>query len=82
MEPVSSKVRPIVTLNAGQWWQLKDCHVQIGRVGKTLTEYKMLRKPDQRGVQPQMGTTKKVAAYLKLHKARLVERPQPSKPAR
>lgn len=68
-------------LEAGQWWQTKDCFIQIGRVGKTLTEYKMLRKPDQRGVQAQMGTTERVMAYLKAQKARLVKRPQSSKPA-
>lgn len=69
------------TLDAGQWWQTKDCYVQIGRVGKTLTEYKLLRKPGQRGVQSQMGTTKRVMAYLKANKAKLIERPQVLKPA-
>jgi hypothetical protein len=81
METRTSREQTGVPLDAGQCWQMKDCHLQIGRVGKTLTEYKLLRKPGQRGVQSQMGTTKKVAAYLRMHKARLVERPQPPRPA-
>jgi len=81
MEPQTSPKPTNALLDAGQWWQMKDCYIQIGRVGKTLTEYKLLRKPGQRGVQSQMGTTKQVMAYLKAHKARLVERPEVPKPA-
>jgi hypothetical protein len=81
MERQTSKESTSVPLDAGQWWRMKDCYIVVGRVGKTLTEHKLLRKPGQRGVQAQMGTTKSVVAYLKLHKARLVERPQPPKPA-
>ena len=81
MEPQTSPKPTTELLDAGQWWQMKDCYIQIGRVGKTLTEYKLLRKPGQRGVQSQMGTTKRVMAYLKAHKAKLVDRPEPPKPA-
>jgi hypothetical protein len=75
MERQTTRTEASVPLDAGQWWQMKDCQIQIGRVGKTLTEYKLLRRPGQRGVQTQLGTTKKVEAYLRLHQAKLVERP-------
>jgi len=82
MEKRSSPKPTNEPLDAGQCWQMKDCFLQIGRVGKTLTEYKLMRKPGQKGVMPQMGTTKEVVAYLKAHKAKLVERPQSSNPAK
>jgi len=59
-------------LATGQLWQTKDCYVQIARVGKTLAEYKMLRKPGQRGAQSQMGNVPSVEAYLKKNKAELI----------
>jgi len=59
----------------GQLWQAKDCYVRIARVGKTLVEYKLLRKPEQRGVQSSMGNIKEVTAYLKTHRAKLIEAP-------
>jgi hypothetical protein len=57
----------------GQLWQMKGCYVQIARVGKTLAEYKMLRKPGQRAVQSQMGNIESVMDYLKSNKAVLVD---------
>jgi hypothetical protein len=63
------------SLASGQLWQAKDCYVRIARVGKTLVKYKLLRKPKQRGVQSSMGTLKDVTAYLKTHRARLIEAP-------
>jgi len=59
-------------LATGQLWQTKECFVQIARVGKTLAEYKMLRKPGQRGAQSQMGNVPSVEAYLKKNKAELI----------
>lgn len=62
-------------LATGQLWQLENCYVQIARVGKTLAEYKMLRKPGQKAVQSQMGSIESVAAYLKANKAKPVTLP-------
>jgi hypothetical protein len=59
----------------GQLWQAKDCFVKIGRIGKTLIEYKLLRKPDQRGAQSNMGNLKDVTAFLKTHRAKLINAP-------
>lgn len=67
-------------LAAGQLWQLKNCYVQIGSVGKTLAEYKMLRKPGQKAVQCRMGAVASVLDYLKTNKAKLMPSPEPLKP--
>jgi len=61
-------------LAAGQLWQIENSFVQIARVGKTLAEYKMLRKPGQRAVKSQLGTVTSVASYLKTNRARLVSK--------
>jgi hypothetical protein len=55
----------------GQLWQTKSGYLKIGRVGKTLVEFKHLRKPDQRGVQSQMAKASEVEKFLKLEKAKL-----------
>jgi hypothetical protein len=62
-------------LAAGQLWQMKDHYVQITRVGKTLAEYKLLRKPGQRAVQAQMGSVAKVSDFLKTNRAKLESAP-------
>ena len=65
------------SLAAGQWWQMKDCYIRIASVGKTLVDYKMLKKPGQRGVQTQMGNIASVLAFLRANRAKLIETPQP-----
>jgi len=67
--PAASKTPPLAT---GQLWQIKDSYVQIARVGKTLAEYKMLRKPGQRAVKSQLGSVASVASFLKTNKAKLI----------
>lgn len=62
-------------LAAGQLWHLKNGYLQITRVGKTLTEYKMLKQPGQRAVQFQMGNHASVETYLRTNKAKLVAPP-------
>ena len=56
----------------GQLWQMKDCYLQIAHLGKTLAEYKILRKPGQRAVQSQMGSFASVLTYLKANDAKLL----------
>jgi len=63
------------SLTAGQLWQMKNHYLQITRVGKTLAEYKLLRKPGQRAVQAQMGNHASVETYLKTNRAKLVSAP-------
>jgi hypothetical protein len=67
-------------LAAGQWWQIENHYLQISGVGKTLVEYKLVRKPGQRGAQPQMGSSVNVQQYLKQRRAVLVKNPWPTKP--
>jgi hypothetical protein len=67
-------------LAAGQLWQLKNSYVQIGSVGKTLAEYKLLRQPGQKAVQCRMGTVASVLDYLKANKAKLMPSPEHRKP--
>ena len=62
-------------LTAGQLWQVKDHYVQITRAGKTLAEYKLLRKPGQRAVQVQMGSLANVSDLLKANRAKPVSTP-------
>jgi hypothetical protein len=68
-QPAASRTPPLAT---GQLWQLKDSYVQIARVGKTLAEYKMLRKPGQRAVKSRLGSVASVASFLKTNKAKLI----------
>jgi len=68
-QPATSKTPALAT---GQLWQIKNSYVQIARVGKTLAEYKMLRKPGQRAVKSQLGSVASVASFLKTNKAKLI----------
>lgn len=63
---------PSLPLAAGQVWKLKDRYLRVSRVGKTLVEYKLMRKLGQRAVQSQMASQAIVLKYLKANKARLV----------
>ena len=67
-----SKNPPLVT---GQLWQTKTGYLHITRVGKTLTEYKLLTQPGQRTGRYQMGNHASVGTYLRTNKAKLVGRP-------
>jgi hypothetical protein len=77
-KPTGSKNPPLA---ADQWWQIENGYVQITRVGKMLAEYKMPRKPGQRGVRSQLGSLTSVETYLKTNKAKLVPSPESIKPA-
>jgi hypothetical protein len=57
-------------------WQMKHGCLQITRVGKTLTEYKLLKQPGQRAVPFQLGNHASVETYLKSNRAKLVMAPR------
>jgi hypothetical protein len=60
-----------MTFTEGQVWQLQTGYLKIIRLGKSLVEYKLLRKPDQKAVQSQMARPEVVEQFLKSAKARL-----------
>ncbi len=68
-----SKHPPLAT---GQLWQLKNGYLQVTRVGKTLTEYKLLKQLGQRAVQFQMGNHASIESYLKTNRAKLMAAPR------
>jgi len=66
-------------LATGQFWQMKECCLQITHVGKMLAEYKIMQKRGQRAVRSRMGSVASVMAYLNKNKATLSEKPADAK---
>ena len=59
-------------LAKGQLWKTKESYIQITDIGKTLVDYRMMRKLGQmRRTQTTVHAT--MEDYLKTNKARLVE---------
>lgn len=67
--PNKSTTPPIA---AGQMWQMKSGYVQIMRVGKTLSDYRMMKSLEQKTARSQMGSTKNVEEYLNVNRAKLM----------
>lgn len=59
-------------LAKGQLWQTKQSYIQITDIGKSLVDYRMMRKLGQmRRTQTTVHAT--MEYYLKTNKARLIE---------
>ena len=59
-------------LAKGQLWQTKQSYIQITDIGKSLVDYRMMRKIGQmRRTQTTVHAT--MEYYLKTNKARLIE---------
>jgi hypothetical protein len=68
-------------LQSGQIWQMKDSHVRIEVVGKTLVHYKHFKGQAKRSPNSLSGKAV-LEKFLRVHKAVLIQ-PQPaSKPGR
>ena len=63
-----------IPLAKGQLWQMEDKHLEIVELGKRLTHYRLLSRPDQRGVPVRLGGAEELQAYLSANKAKLVVR--------
>ncbi len=64
-----STLQPLVK---GQLWKIKDVHVEIMEVGKTLTHYRLYQ--NQKRVPISLGGIGTVQEYLKKNKAVLVKK--------
>ncbi len=72
-KPKAPRKRTTTTpLAKGQYWKLKNGHVQIVELGKLLASYKVLRVVGQKGVQTQMSGIGDLEKYLRASKADLM----------
>lgn len=62
-------------LEKGQTWKAGENYVLIGDAGKRFIEYKIAKKPKQRGLRNHMASVKTVQAFLKSNRAKLVVKP-------
>ncbi|MDQ6631156.1 MAG: hypothetical protein M3Y82_05295 [Verrucomicrobiota bacterium] len=67
-------VRPAKPLVKGQLWKMKETHIEIMEVGKTLTRYRFFK--NQVRVPTSLGGIVKVQDYLKTNKAKLIPNPR------
>ena len=65
------------TLEKGQLWKMKEAHIEIMEVGKTLTRYRFFKA--QQRVPSSLAGIIKVQTYLKENKARLIPNPRTAK---
>jgi hypothetical protein len=72
-KPTPGSKNPLLV--AGQLWRMKTGFLHITRVGKTLTEYKLLKQAGQRAARYQLGSHASVGTYLKTNRAKLVAKP-------
>ena len=66
-------------LEKGQIWKLPDSHIEILEIGKRLTHYRHFRTLDAKRVPIQLTGISTIQAYLKTHKAILVDSRQPAR---
>jgi len=70
--PAKKKRVPVEPFQPDQIWQMKDSHVRIGDVGKTLVHYKLLKGEVKRGPIRLAGKSV-LQKFLRTHKAVLVQ---------
>ena len=49
----------------GQLWKTAEAYIQVGRIGKLLIDYKVMREPGRRGVRTQATAINTLKTYLK-----------------
>ena len=59
-------------LAKGQLWKMSTAYIEIVELGKTLTDYRMVKRLGQMGVRIQTSAIDTMGMYLKTNHARLV----------
>ena len=61
-------------LAKGQLWKLSHAYIEIVELGKRLLQYRMMTRPDERGVRTLMSGVDTMWGYLRSRHAKLVEK--------